>query len=174
MAWTSPIRKEPQDRITASEMNTYIRDNQLETLAGGTPIAHGIAVTNGPNDVLYRGVRYDARTTLATTTSTSPVDVGPSTNLANIEHSGTLLVMLTAELANSSTALTSYSIGTVGGLYMSTSRAARNATNNQTTCSAHCVLTNVASPVSLTGWLWTSNGATTATLRSSQITVIPL
>lgn len=172
MAWTTIKTWLPHDTLSAAELNLYLRDNQLETLAGPTPVEDGIAVATGPNGAMFRPIATDYKTSQSTTTSTTPVNVGPSANLANIEHSGHILIMMSAELSNSGgSSFTNYCVGLTSGSLVTLARAGRTTTSTRASVSTHVIHWNVPSPVSLTGWLWTDNAATTALVYTSRVVV---
>lgn len=174
MAWTAIKTWLPQETLTSAELNTYLRDNQLATLAGPAPIANGIASSAGPGQAQFRAIVAGTKTTTSTTSSTTPVDVGPSSGLTSIANSGTILVMTTAEISNSSTSFTNFAAAPTSGTQATISKAVRTASTERLTLSCHVLFHGVINPVSITGWLWTDNGATTASVYNAQITVIPL
>lgn len=172
MVWTTIPTVLAQDTLTAAWLNTHLRDNQLETLGGQlSPGGPSIGVTNGQNEAVWRPIAWDYKTSTSTTSSTSPVNVGPSAGLANIEHSGDILIQVTAEIANSGSSFTNYNVGSTTGALVGTTNAVRISSTSHLSLSCHMIHWGVPSPVSLTGWLWTNNGATTASVFNSRIVV---
>lgn len=171
MVWSTIPTVTPQDTLTAAWLNTYLRDNQLETLAGPARVGPSLGVADGPHAASFHPIAWANKTSTSTTSSTTPVDVGPTVGLAGIEHSGIIVVHVSAEIANSATSFTQYGVGTTGGGLVGLSSAVRSSTSDHIALSSHVIHWNVPSPVSLTGYLWTNNGATTASVYNSRITV---
>jgi len=166
MAWTPPKKWRPQENFTASDLNTYVRDNQAATLAGQTPIADGIACTTGPNAVTFRAIRTGSMASTTTTTSATPVSVGPS--ISTINSSGRMLVMFTAEIQSSTTAqFANFCIGYSTGGMTSISRAVTTSSTERMSLSAHIMYYEAPTTLSLDGWLWSTGGATATLYRAS-------
>jgi hypothetical protein len=172
MAWTTPKTMLPLDTLTAADMNTYVRDNLLETLVGQTPGDDRIAVSVGPGEVAWRSIELTSTAVSTTTTSTSPVDVGPT--ISGVEHSGRVLVLITGTLRHNSGELASYSVAPTTGPYgPHIIRAIRAQGSNNNSLSCHVLYYDIPSPCDFTGYLW-AGGPGTSTLTRGQYTVIPL
>lgn len=81
MAWTSPKTWVAGATLTASDLNTHIRDNLLETAPAKATETGALIVSSGVNEVAERVVRSAYISTSQTTTSTSFTDLstaGPS------------------------------------------------------------------------------------------------
>lgn len=81
MAWTSPITFATGEILTAAQMNTYVRDNLLETAPAKATTPGGLFVTTGANAIAERVPAGATVTASQSTTSNSFVDlatVGPS------------------------------------------------------------------------------------------------
>lgn len=75
MAWTAPRTWVTAEIVTASVMNTHVRDNLLETAPGIATTAGRILVVGGANSVVERLADGANITTSETTTSTSFTDL---------------------------------------------------------------------------------------------------
>lgn len=100
MAWTSPMTAVSGQIFTASQYNTHIRDNLLETGVGTVTAAGQILVTTGTNSV---SARTPTEHTIATSESTSGdgeqdlATVGPTVTL---ETGTAAIVFMTARIDN--------------------------------------------------------------------------
>lgn len=175
MAWSVIPTKLPQDRITSAEMNLYIGDNLSETALGRTAATNGgFAMTSGVNEITNRAPLLATKTVSDTTSSTTPVSVGPT--LGPFEHSGQFLIMMTATIrSTATTGITTFSVGGASGFggLPGEHRGVRTNHTDSTTLSAHIMHYNLESPMTLDAYLWTDNGATTATVVDARYTVIP-
>lgn len=59
MAWTVPKTWVASAALTAAELNTYIRDNFLETATSKATVAKSYFIGNGPNQVVQRTPQWD-------------------------------------------------------------------------------------------------------------------
>lgn len=84
MAWTAPKTFTANSTLTAADLNTYLRDNLLETSGAKAQTPGGLFVSNGANSIAER-IPTDAMiATQEGTTSTTFVDlatVGPSVSV---------------------------------------------------------------------------------------------
>lgn len=171
MAWTSIKKWLPQDNLTAAELNSYLRDNLMETLAAPTQADFGIGTTSGTNQVKWSRVRVANKTTTSTTTSTTPVAVGPT--MSAISHSGAFLVTFVAQLQNSTTGTTFYMPGpnpATGSV--ATTYAASVQGTSVVTVTGHTLWWPASGVTDLTGYLWTTSG--TASVFRAYYTFLPL
>lgn len=100
MAWTSPRTWTTAEIVTASIMNTHVRDNFDETVPAKATAADQFFVATGANAIERRITGQSNVNTLETTTSTSYTDlatVGPATTITTGTRA---LVLLTANLWN--------------------------------------------------------------------------
>lgn len=101
MAWSTPPKAVPESLLTADFLNTYLRDNMLETMAAKADNEGNYFGSNGVNDIQIAGYVTATATATVTTTSTSYVALtgGPSVTMTSNHHS---FVVLTAEISHSS------------------------------------------------------------------------
>lgn len=180
MAWTTPKRWLPQDRLTAAELNTYVRDNFLETLPATTAnSSFEIASTSGPNQVKWGAIEAMHKpgtfglSTSVDTTSTTPVKVA-GMDLTDVDHSGSFLLLYQAELANSTAAEFTY--------FMPGPDPATASVADHHSCSVQgtspitvtgaTVWWPAYSVTDIAGYFWCSGG--TAFLYGARYTFIPL
>lgn len=81
MAWTSPITFATGEILTAAQMNTYLRDNLLETAPAKATTPGGIFVTTGANAIAERvpaGATVAASQSTTSSTFVNLATVGPS------------------------------------------------------------------------------------------------
>lgn len=102
MAWSAPMTFTANAAITAAQMNTYLRDNMLQTMpAKATANAGSYFVTTATNVIAEKRAvssRVDTSQSSASTSFTNLATVGPAVTLAT----GTsALVMWAAEMRNS-------------------------------------------------------------------------
>lgn len=84
MAWTSPITFATGEILTASQLNTYLRDNLNETAPAKATTNGSIFVGTGANSIAERIPNGATVSTSQTTASTTFVDlttVGPSVTM---------------------------------------------------------------------------------------------
>jgi hypothetical protein len=81
MAWTSPMTFVANNVLTASQLNTHLRDNMLEMApAKATTDAGSLFMSQGPNRLEERVTKYQRVSTSQTTKSTNFTDlptIGP-------------------------------------------------------------------------------------------------
>lgn len=85
MAWTSPTTFTEGAVLTAAEMNTYVRDNMLETAPAKATTAGGIFVATGANTIAERipagATVSNSQTTVSSESFVDLTTVGPSVTL---------------------------------------------------------------------------------------------
>lgn len=84
MAWTAPITAVASTAFNASDFNSSVRDNLLETLPGKATASGNFFVTSAANAMVQRSLDTATVTTSQSTTSTSYTDLstaGPSVTL---------------------------------------------------------------------------------------------
>lgn len=115
MAWTAPRTWVTNETVTASHMNTHVRDNFLETAPAKATTSGGFIVTTGVNSVIQRTPVPAAVATSQTTTSTSYTDLATA-GPAVTEVTGTrALVCISARIENSVAGGESWMAVTVSG-----------------------------------------------------------
>lgn len=103
MAWTAPITFADGNVITAAQMNTYLRDNMLETMPAKATTSGGYFVATGKNRIVERVAQKQTIATSETTTNVSYEDlatVGPAVTVT----CGTQALVLFGMDSSSSTA----------------------------------------------------------------------
>lgn len=81
MAWSAPMTFVANTALTAAQLNTYLRDNMLETAPAKATTAGYHFVTTGPNSIAERAITGDwvqASESTAETSYTDLTTVGPS------------------------------------------------------------------------------------------------
>lgn len=115
MAWTAPRTWVTNETVTASHMNTHVRDNMLETAPAKATTSGGFIVTVGVNEVIQRTPIPAQVATSQTTTSTSYTDLttaGPAVT----EVTGTrALVSISALIQNNTAGGETWMAVTVSG-----------------------------------------------------------
>ena len=119
MAWTAPMTFIANAAITAAQMNTYLRDNLLETMpAKATETGGAFFVTTGTNQIAERVIksaRVETNQSTTSTTFTNLATVGPA---VTVTTGTSALVMWSAEMRNaagsSQTATVSMTVDVTG------------------------------------------------------------
>lgn len=115
MAWTAPATFVDGNVLAASDMNTYVRDNMLETMPALATGQLRWFVANGANRLVERQLfkeYVDASETTSTTSYTDLNTVGPSISVTT----GTRALVFWVSTLSNSTANVSGTIGiTVSG-----------------------------------------------------------
>lgn len=143
MAWTAPMTATINDTLTAAEWNTYVRDNLLETEAAKATALPAVItdpdsatefnpgsffVATGANAISELKITEGNASKFATDTTTSTTytnlddSYGPAINVITATSA---IVMITAELGNSSSSASTYADFAVSG---ATTRAATDTT----------------------------------------------
>ena len=124
MAWTTPRTWTSTEVVTASIMNTHVRDNFNETAPAKSSAGAGYnIVANGTNSMAARLVDQDSVTTSETTTSTSFTDLTTSGPSVTVTTGAKALILMTAQVSNSSAGSSCYVDYAVSG---ATTRSANN------------------------------------------------
>lgn len=77
MAWTAPMTFVPNSVLTASQLNTYLRDNMMETMPAKATTAGRYFVTESRNTIKEQTVVSDFVSTADSTSSASDwIDLG--------------------------------------------------------------------------------------------------
>jgi hypothetical protein len=105
MAWTSPKTFVAGRALTASELNTHLRDNMLEMAAAKAPTTNqnSYFVVDKPNHIIARRWAASYYSSTISTSSTEFTDVTASPGPVCTATTGTIAtVFLTAQAENSS------------------------------------------------------------------------
>lgn len=81
MTWTAPMTFVDGAALTASQLNTYLRDNMNETEVAKATSAGGLFISSGPNEIVERvggSSVVDEQEDTTSTTYTNLATVGPS------------------------------------------------------------------------------------------------
>ena len=100
MAWTAPRTWVTAEQVTASHMNTHVRDNFLETAPAKATAAGRIIVTTGNKSVEERQFSQATVTTSETTAATSFTDLATSGPAVTVTTGANALVIVTCEMSN--------------------------------------------------------------------------
>ncbi len=100
MAWTAPRTYVTAEVITASILNTDLRDNMLETAPNKASATGRIIVTAGSKSVEERQFSQATVTTLETTASTSFTDLATSGPAVTVTTGTNALVFVACEMSN--------------------------------------------------------------------------
>lgn len=106
MAWTTPITAVVNSIFTASQWNTGVRDNFLETAPGISTTTGRLIVSNGPNSVEQREIAQttnDAAGTTTSTTYTATLTGGGTSPAVTVDCGFHALIFMSSAIANSST-----------------------------------------------------------------------
>jgi hypothetical protein len=178
MAWTAPITFISGTTLTASQLNTYLRDNLLELAPAKATTPGSYFCATGTNSIAERTPDTNLITTSQTTTSTSYVDlatVGPSVSVATGAYA---FVIATCQMENNTNDFQTYMSWAVSG---ATTRSAIDAVavgKDGTPAGNFCRLTNFDMINNLTPGTNTFTakyrvGGGTGTFSERRITVFP-
>ena len=101
MAWTAPRTWVSTEVVTASQMNTHVRDNFNETAPAKASTISGILVVNGTNSIGQRvptTADDDANETTSSSSYTDLATTGPA--VGSITTGTKALISLTCRMAN--------------------------------------------------------------------------
>ena len=114
MAWTAPRTWVTSEVVTASNMNTHVRDNFLETAPAKAVAASAFIVTDGANSILQRTPELENVDTSETTASTSYVDL--ATVHSESTTTGTrAMIFIKAGISNNTAGAVSYMSYAISG-----------------------------------------------------------
>lgn len=101
MAWLKPPQSEPNSLVSAEFLNTYLRDNLLETMPALAEDEGSYFGTNGPNQIQVSGYAAATASGSVSTSSSSYVALsgGPTITMESNHRS---FVVLTADVECSS------------------------------------------------------------------------
>lgn len=93
MAWTAPMTAVAGATFTASQYNTFVRDNLMMTGVAQATVVGSIIAGNGPNEVAQRTPAWTAVTGGATMSSTSYGDLSDVVGPALTVQSGSVMAI---------------------------------------------------------------------------------
>lgn len=102
MAWTTPRTWTSSEVVTASIMNTHVRDNFNETAPAQVTAASQIVVSDGANSLTTRSPVEDEVNTSESTASTSYTDLTTSGPAVTATTGTSALVFYQAQMSNTS------------------------------------------------------------------------
>lgn len=116
MAWTAPVSFAANATLTAAQLNTYLRDNMLETEAAKAANEGSYMVVSGTNAIAERTPRFETIATGQTTASTSYVDLATVGPTITVTTGGKALVWIACQVANTGTNHTYMSLNASAGV----------------------------------------------------------
>jgi hypothetical protein len=113
MAWTAPITFVSNTVLTASQLNTYLRDNMLETLPARATTPGGFFVVHGKNQIAEQLPVSAFVPTDESTSETAYTDLATGGPAVTVNTGTAALVMLNThcQQSNSTAAWMSYEVG---------------------------------------------------------------
>ena len=178
MAWTTPRTWVTSEVVTASIMNTHVRDNFDETGPAVATSAAGFLMSGGTNSVVERPADGSSVTTLQSTTSTSYTDLTTSGPAVTLTTGTRVIVAIVARINNNTLGNVSYMSYAISGA--TTSSATDNisahlesdpALQVGTPCNVHIRTGLTAGSNTFTSKYRVSGG--TGNFEDRRITVIP-
>lgn len=125
MAWTAPRTFTAGSAPTASDLNTFVRDNMLETIAAKATDSGGLFCANGVNSVAERLGKKSFVNTNESTTSTTFTDLataGPSVTITS--GPGGAVCWWCCTVSNTTTAISVMSVVITGAAAGNTAASA--------------------------------------------------
>lgn len=119
MAWTAPMTFTPTSTLTAAQLNTYLRDNMLQTAPALSDYEGAYFTSTGVNSISERIPAIMNTATASTTTSTAYTDlasgVGPAVDVTATVASSKVLVFIRSRMENSLANMGTYSSWEMSG-----------------------------------------------------------
>lgn len=144
MAWSAPMTAVANAQLTATEYNTNIRDNLLETEPAISSATGSLFVCDGLNSIVERRAEIATVDTSQTTTSTSFTDLATAGPSVTVTTGTRAICFFQAYYTNNNASMSSYASPAVSG---ATTIAAddsysirRQGTNNQQHAGLHTFL----------------------------------
>ncbi len=104
MAWTAPRTWVTAEVVTASLMNTHVRDNFLETAPAIATGTSRLIVSDGTNSIAERQVLNTFLTTAETTTSTSYTNLTTTGPAVTVTTGTDAIIIMSALMSNDTNA----------------------------------------------------------------------
>lgn len=115
MAWTTPMTAVLNATFTASQWNTYVRDNSLETMPAKATTAGRWFIATGANAIAERAISYAEVLTSQSTSSTSYTNLTTSGPAVTVTTGTRALVFMSARMSNSTDNAECWASVTVSG-----------------------------------------------------------
>lgn len=115
MAWTAPATAVSNSLLTASWLNTYLRDNLLETAPAKATEGGQLFTSSAPNTIVAKTNRIDYISTSQTTTSTSYVDLATVGPTVTFTFNAFAVIRISGQLSGSTASTESYMSFAVSG-----------------------------------------------------------
>lgn len=181
MAWTAPMTAVSNAIFTASQFNTYIRDNLLETAPAKAATAGGYFVATGANAIAQRVATTTTQPNSGTTTSTSftaTLAGTPGTNPAVTVSTGTsALVIISADISTATAipagAFMSFAVSGATTIAASDTYAAKTTGTVTVGASRVIHLTNLNAGSNVFTLQYHVTSGPTGTYANRSITVVP-
>jgi hypothetical protein len=180
MAWTAPMTFVAGTALTAAQLNTYLRDNLMETAAAKATQSSSIFVGNGPNQIVERAIQQTYITTSETTTSTSYADLATVGPVITTTTGTSAMVFISSRMSNAAAGAPSCTYMVSGastiaaaasqGMVLAVDGIAAGQSVNYT--KVHFI--NSLTPGSNTFTMQYASSASTSTFSYRQLCVIPL
>jgi len=176
MAWNVIPTFLPQDNLTSTWLNTYLRGNLAECEAEKVTAVDSLVSTAGANAIRGSLIQRSAVTTTTfTTTSTTPVAITNPT--LSISHSGYFILFFGAVMLSTAGELSQVGpqINGVTGAEAALSRTIRTQNAITITYGASYFYSNIpTSPVTAQLYGWTNTGSGTLQVAHRWMTAIAL
>ena len=115
MAWTAPMTAVAGNAFTASQFNTYVRDNLLETAPAKATTAGGYFVATGTNAIAQRVFAQATVTTPESTASTTYADLATTGPAVTVTTGAQALVMINSNIYNTTADVAAFASVAVSG-----------------------------------------------------------
>lgn len=179
MAWTAPMTAVANATFTAAQFNTHVRDNLNETAPAKATAVNQFFVATAANAIAARRAENATVATTETTSSTSYTDLATSGPAVTATTGTAAVVVLTADVANSTVNAGGYmsvdvsGATTIAGNDIRALRLVSDVASNRNRASAMARVTVTAGSNTFTA-KYKTTGSGTATFRDRDILVIPL
>ena len=177
MAWSAPRTWVTAEVVTASHMNTDVRDNFLETAPAKATAATGLIIADGLNSVVERTLSNNEVDVSETTASTTFADLATAGPAVTVGTGGTVVVLIGARTNNNTAgALSWMSIDISGATSLSPQEKwslmfESSAADDSAQSSRHYLFTVTSGTNTFTAKYKVSAG--TGSFDARQLTVIP-
>lgn len=180
MAWTAPRTWVSTEIITASIMNTHVRDNLLET-APAKATAAGLVLATAANSIVVRPPSSASVTALETTASTGYTNIGTDGPAVSIPTGSDVFIAISARVSSTTAgALPSFAYAIAGATAISAdvtrSYQAEISNSNDVYMGTFAITQGTLTPGTNTFQMKYAelNGVGTATFATRRISVIPM
>lgn len=179
MAWSTPLTAVTSAILTAAQWNASVRDNLLETAPAKATAANGYFVATGANSIAQRFMGDATVAATEGTTSTSYTALSTDGPLVTLTTGTKALVIITAQMSNTTAATTSYAAFEVTGATTTaasdTVAIALQSPSNYDIRSSACALVSLTAGSNTFRMLYRcGSGGGTSNFTRRRITVMPL